>query len=121
MGNIISELDSKDCFKNWKPELPPWQPVPPQKFEDIVYDAEFFKGIFNRDPKKGEDVVGLGKAGLVISCVFALAPPPTNLVQKEYRLISEAGQIMCEKDQSIGFGISMVMRTIKAANPQCKI
>lgn len=116
---LFGSSDSNDYFKNWEPQNYQWQPNTKQAFKNMKYDNDTFKQIFEREPSKDEDVVGLSKAGVVVNCVFGLSPPPTRMNRNECELIMKAMMIMGEKDKSIGFGLSMTAGAIASVNPQC--
>jgi hypothetical protein len=122
LNSSISPANSTnpdDYFKNWKPQNHEWQSNNTESFKNLKYDNNTFKEIFNREPNKNENVVGLTKAGIVVNCVFGLSPPPTNMNKNECSLIMDAMTIIGEKDKSIGFALAMTAGMIRNANPQC--
>lgn len=114
-----TQTDEHDDFKNWKPQNFQWAPDNTKWFESLRYDDDLFETMYNRAPKPGEDVKGLGKAGVVLNGVFGLSDPPSNMTTRECDLIGKSVQIMKERDNNVDIALSITLAGIARVNPQC--
>ena len=110
-------MSFRKCFSNWKPTYITRLPFGTVWVTTNWNSTSKFREMYDKNPRKNENVYCVNKAGVVLQALLGMCELPTDLNREEWQCLSRAEDLMCEKDISLSYQLSIIMSSIRDMNP----